>query len=113
MPVHILLGASEYASIKAKKDIKVGQKRKPVVEYTTFGWVIIAGGKKRTSNYLMLTRSAKADYAELCSLDILALKEGASNMDNDIYQRFKNQLGRNAQRWFEINILWKQLVRVN
>ena len=47
----------------------------------------------------MLTRSAEADYAELCSLDILALKEGASNMDNDIYQRFKNQLGRNAQRW--------------
>ena len=61
----------------------------------------------------MLTRSAEADYAELCSLDVLCLKEGASNMVIDIYQRFKNQLGRNEQGWFDINILWKQLVRVN
>ena len=79
--------------MKTKKDIKVRQKGERAAEYTAFGWVIIAGDMRRTRNYLMLTRSAEADYAELCSLDVLGLKEDASNMDNDIYQRFKDQLG--------------------
>ena len=29
-------------------------------------------------------------------------------MDNDISQRFKKQLGRNEERWYETNIMWKQ-----
>ena len=107
LPVHVILGASEYANIKAKRDIKVGQKGEPVAEYAAFGWVIIVGGKKRTSNYLMLTRSAEADYAELCSLDVLGLKEDASNVDNDIYQLFKDQLERNEEGWYDTN-MWKQ-----
>ena len=91
LPVHVILGASEYANIKTKGDVKVGHKVEPVAEYTTFGWVIIAGGKKRTSNYLMLTRSAEADYTELCSLDVLGLNEDTSNGDHDIYQRFRKK----------------------
>ena len=59
----------------------------------------------RNSNYLMLTRSAEADYAEVCSLDILGLKEVASNVGNDIYQRFKDQLGRNKEGRYETNII--------
>ena len=56
----------------------------------------------------MLTRSAEADYTVLCSLDVLGLKEDASNVNNDIYQRFKYQLGRNEEGWYETNIIWKQ-----
>ena len=58
----------------------------------------------------MLTRSAEVDYAELCSLDVLGLKEDASNVDNDIYQRFKGQLGRNEEGWYETNIMWKEFI---
>ena len=97
----------DIANIKTKWDVKVVQKGESVAEYTTFGWFIIAGGKKRTSNYLMLTRSAEADYAELCSLYVLGLKEDPSNRDNDVYQRFKDQLERNEDRWIETNIMWK------
>ena len=103
-----MLGASEYANVKTNKDIKVGQEREPVAEYTTFRWVIIAGGKKRIRNCLMLTRSAEADHAELCSLDVLGLKEDTSNMGNDIYQRFKDQLRRNEEGWYETSIMYKQ-----
>ena len=56
----------------------------------------------------MLTRSAEANYAELCSLDVLGLKEDTSNGENDIYQRFKDQLGRNEEGLYETNIMWKQ-----
>ena len=56
----------------------------------------------------MLTRSAGTDHAELCSLDVLGLKEDASKMDNDIYKRFMDQLGRNEKGWYETNIMWKQ-----
>ena len=108
LPVQVILGASEYANTKAKGDVKVGQNGEPVTKYTTFGWVIIAGGKKRTSNYLMLTRSAEADHTELCSLDVLGLKEDVSNGNNDIYQRFKDRLGRNEEGWYETSIMWKQ-----
>ena len=104
----IMLGALEYANVKTKKDIKNEQEREPVAEYTTFRWVIIAGGKKRIKNCLVLTRSVEADHAELCSLDVLDLKEDTSNMDNDIYQRLKDQLRRNEEGWYEINILYKQ-----
>ena len=103
-----MLGESEYANVKTKKGIKFGQERKSVVEYTTFGWVIIAEGKKRISNFLMLTRSVEADHADLCSLDVLGLKEHTSNMENDIYQQFKDQLQRNEGGWYETNIMYKQ-----
>ena len=46
LSVHVILGASEYVNIKKKKDIKVGQKAEPLAEYTVFGWVIIAGGRR-------------------------------------------------------------------
>ena len=103
-----MLRASEYGNIKTKRDIKLGQKGEPVTEYNAFAWVIIAGGKKRTSNYLMLNRSAEADHAELFSLDILGLKKDAYDVDNNINQRFKDQLGRNEEGWYETNIMRKQ-----
>ena len=100
LPAHVISEASEYVNIKPKKDAKVEQKGEPVAEYTDFGWVIITGGINGTSNCLMLTRSAKANYAQLCSLDVLGLKEDAPSMDNDIYQRFKDQLGKNEEGWY-------------
>ena len=33
LPVQVILGASEYANIKTKGDIKVGQKGEPVAKY--------------------------------------------------------------------------------
>ena len=99
---------AEYANIKTKKHVKVGQEGEPAAEHNALGEVIIVGGKKRIINCLMLTRSAEADYAELCGLDVLGLKEDTSNMDNDIYQRFKDKLGRNEEGWYETNIMWKQ-----
>ena len=49
LPGHVILEASEYANIKTKKDIKVGQKGAPVAEYTTFGWVINAEARRETA----------------------------------------------------------------
>ena len=36
LPVHVILRASEYANIKIKGEVKVGQKGEPVIEYTAF-----------------------------------------------------------------------------
>ena len=98
---------------KQNKNTKVGQKREPVAEYTTFGWVISAGSKKRTCNCLMLTRMDEGYYAELCILDVLGLKEDASNIDNYNYHRFRDQLGRNEEGWDETNIVWKNLAQLS
>ena len=49
LPGHVILEALEYANIKTKRDIKVGQKGAPVAEYTTFGWVIIAEARREAA----------------------------------------------------------------
>ena len=107
LPVHVILGASEYTKIKTRTAVRVRKSGEPIAEYTRFGWTIMAGGKEKGYNHMMLTRSSEADYAELCNLDVLGLKEESNCMDDVVYSEFKDQLGRNKEGWCETNILWK------
>ena len=75
LPIHIIIGASEDAQIKTKQNICFGNREEPAVEYTAVGLSTISGGRKTTQNHMMLTTSKKAEYAELCQLDVLGLKE--------------------------------------
>ena len=87
--VYVILEASEYASIKTERHQSWAKRR-------------------QEENQQLLNTSAEADYAELCNLDVMRLKEGTSNMDSDIDQRFKDQLGRNKKGCYETNIMCKQ-----
>ena len=44
LPVHLILGASEYAKIKTCKPQRTGSVGEPVGEYTKFGWVLMSSG---------------------------------------------------------------------
>lgn len=46
LPIHLILGASEYAKIKTKTSPKVGNPGEPVAELTRYGWTIISPGEE-------------------------------------------------------------------
>ena len=46
LPVHLILGASDYARIKTETAPRIGALNEPVAEKTKLGWTIISREKK-------------------------------------------------------------------
>ena len=46
LPVHVILGASEYVKLNTDSAPKIGQVGQPVAELTQFGWTILSPGKE-------------------------------------------------------------------
>ena len=75
LPVHLILGASEYARIKTetKPKAKIGQPSEPAAELMKFGWTILSPGKETDlTTKMLLTQTAS--HEQLCRLDVLGLK---------------------------------------
>ena len=63
LPVHLILGASEYARIKTETKPKIGQPSEPVAELTKFGWTILSPGKETDlTTKMLVTQTASPDY---------------------------------------------------
>ena len=107
LPVHLVLGASEYSRIKTSVPPKIGSIGEPVAEYTQFGWTINSPGTELDLSNLYLTRSTDEDYNRLCSLDVLGIQDSPSNNTNSVYEDFKQQLVRSDEGWYETGLLWK------
>jgi len=45
LPVHIILGANEYAKIRTNENLRVGQTGEPVAEHTKLGWSLMSPGE--------------------------------------------------------------------
>ena len=85
LPVHIILGASEYAKIKTETAPKIGQPGQPVAKLTRFGWTIISPGKESVGlTNMLLCQMSHVDYEELCRLDVLGLADTPTN-DQDAF----------------------------
>ena len=55
LPIHLILGASDYAKIKTRSAPKIGQIGEPIAELTTFGWTIMSSGEENNLTSLYLT----------------------------------------------------------
>ena len=108
LPVHIILGASDYAKLKTDRPPKVGESGQPVAELTRLGWTIMSPGKEAidTSN-MLLTQTSQVDYEELCRLDVLGLKDTPTNDQGMVFGEFKEQLTRNPSGWYETGLPWR------
>ena len=107
LPIHMILGPSEYTRIKTKHVLQMGEAGEPIAEYTAFGWPIMSGGKEKGFNQMLLARDTEADYAELCKLDVLGIKDKNEGRNDELYQEFKEQLGRDESGCYETNLLSK------
>ena len=107
LPVHVVLGASEYAAIKTRTSPRVGTPGQPVAEKTLLGWTLMSPGREEVSSKLLLTQSTSTDYQQLCALDVLGLEDTPENDQGVVYQEFKEQLVRDPAGWYESSLPWK------
>ncbi|XP_074629800.1 uncharacterized protein LOC141887949 [Acropora palmata] len=107
LPVHIILGVSDYAKIRTETRPKIGSPGEPVAELTKFGWTIMSPGKEADISSMLLTQTAAADYEQLCKLDVLGIQDTAIGDQTDVYEEFKEQLTRSAEGWYETGLPWK------
>ena len=107
LPVHVVLGASEYAAIKTKTAPRIGSPGQPVAEKTLLGWTIMSPGREVDTAPLLNTRSTSVEYEQLCSLDVLGLADSPAGDQHEVHREFKEQLTHSPEGWYETGLPWK------
>ena len=103
LPIHLIIGASEYAKIKTETKPRLGKPGEPVGELTKFGWTIISPGSEVETEHLFFAGSSRVDYDKHCSLDILGL--GEREMGNQsVFGEFVGQLEQKPEGFFETGL---------
>ena len=74
LPIHPILGASEYTGIKTSELHCVGLLGEPVAEKTKLGWTIMSPGTEIDYTNMLRTQASHVDYAELCRQDVLGFR---------------------------------------
>jgi uncharacterized protein YoxC len=107
LPVHVILGASEYAQIKTETKPRVGHPGEPVAERTRFGWTMMSPGKEVDLGNVLLAQTSSVDYENLCRLDVLGLKDTPPGSQENVYEEFQEQLTRSPEGWYQTGLPWK------
>ena len=107
IPIHVVLGASEYVTIKTGTAQRVGKPGQPVAEKTLLGWTLMSPGREDVGSPVLLTQAALVDYEQLCSLDVLGLADSHKSDQLEVYEEFKEQLEGSPAGWYETKLPWK------
>lgn len=107
LPVHVILGASDYAKIKTSTSQRTGAIGEPVAEYTLFGWTIMSPGTEQNLDSMFLTQTTSTSYEELCRMDVLGLEDKPNGDQSVVYEEFLEQLSRSPEGWYETGLPWK------
>ena len=103
LPIHIILGASDFTKIKTRTCPRVGQIGESFSEQTKMGWVTMAPGRENDIVSALFAKTSVNDYEKLCGTAVLGLKE--SHYRHDDYER---QLKRDDECWYEKGLVWKE-----
>ena len=101
-PIHVIIGDSTYCRIRTEQVYK-GQPGEPIVEGTTFGWVIHGGDFSDSQGFFSRESS---DYERLYSLDVLGVRDRGEDDEFDVYTEFKENVVRKPNGRYEVNIPW-------
>ena len=107
LPIHLVLGASEYARIKTSTAPRIALSGQPVAEKTTLGWTIMSPGLENETSTTFLTQATSVDFEQLCRSDILGLTDSSINDQDVVYSEFKEQLIRHPEGHYETGLPWK------
>lgn len=92
LPVHLILGASDYAKIKTETAPRVEALGEPIGEKTKLGWTIMSPGKEVELSPMFFAQTSHVDYDNLCKLDVLGLADSSTGDQEEVYTDFKEQL---------------------
>jgi hypothetical protein len=106
LPIHLILGASEYAKVKTATKTQVGQPGEPVAELTKFGSTLLSPGTEDDLTKTLFAKSSVEDYRKLCDLDVLGLENQLDGYET-VCQDFKDQLTQSPEGWYKTGLLWK------
>ena len=101
-PIHVILGDSTYCRIRTEEVYK-GQPGEPIVEGTTFGWVIHGGNDSDSQSFFSRDTS---DYERLYNLDVLGVRDRGEDDELDVYTEFKDNIVRKHDGGYGVNIPW-------
>ena len=105
LPVHLILGANEYAKIRTNENLRVGKTGEPVAEHIRFGWTLMSPGEDGVGTLGCLAVNSTTDYDNLSALDVLGLADNAGKETN-VLGEFKEQLVI-SDGWYETALPWK------
>ena len=103
-PIHLILGDNTYSRIRTEKVCKE-KPGDPIVEETTFGWVIHGGDDYSSENACMFVREVN-DYERLYSLDVLGVEDRGENDQLEVLTEFPESVTRQDDGRYEVSIPW-------
>ena len=102
--IHLILGDSTYSRIRTERVFK-GNPGEPIVEETTFGWVV-HGGDEYTSDGACTYLREVSDYEKLYSLDVLGVEDRGENDQFDVLRDFKENIAIRDDGRYEVSFPW-------
>ena len=99
--IHLILGDSMYSRIRTERVFK-GNPGEPLVEETTFGWVVHGGDEYTSDGVCMYLREVN-DYEKLYSLDVLGVEDRGENDQFDVLRDFKENIARRDNGRYEVS----------
>ena len=107
LPVHLILGASDYAKIKTIEAQRVGEMGQPIAEKNKFGWAVMSPGKEPNIDKSNFAHSSNGDYEMLCRLDVLGLQDTPTGDQSIVHSEFLEELQCSSEGCFEAALPWK------
>ena len=83
------MGAGDYTKIKTQERSRVGQPGEPIAEMTRLDWVVISPGRESGLINIMFCKTSVDDYENLCSIDVVRVKEEHVRQEKVVYGEFK------------------------
>ena len=90
LPIHMVLGASDYTKIKTKTLPRIGELGDPVAEFTALGWTIMSPGKEMELSSIYLTKVLLLIMKPCVSWTFWDLKTGYHLMKTQCTVNFEN-----------------------
>ena len=90
----MILDMSDYTKIKTPERARIRFPGEPIAEFTKLSWYIVSPGKQSDITNILFSQTSIHDYEKLCSLDCLGVSEKQDKLDDYVYEKFREQLGR-------------------